>query len=402
MPNAIFTTKNYVDDRVIPNIYLGNLNQTSGTLSDDVMTKLDDIADKICSFRYYDGNTYFNSLNFHFDFPTNKYTILFTSETNNLSVMEINGISGAYTISNFLSTTQLAALNSGINSTKVATYDSYETNKQNTLVSGTNIKTINGQSILGSGNIEISSFEIPSIDITSLLGGQPLTPEQLEIIKNNNIIRFYTDSVGYDFTATKVINPVMKLINPNAVSFSFINDALEAELDTFTIDISTGTFDGRVRKIAQDINIVAGENLQLYTGDSHIGSGVSKSQMQSWLNSQEKLISGTNIKTINNQSLLGSGNITIGGGTNINVVDLGDLQESGGTLTLELTNQLFALAGTPVMLIGIFEGSMPFTTSNIMSTSSTLHILLFTNGSASATMELTRSSGEYTITIKGA
>ena len=29
---------------------------------------------------------------------------------------------------------------------------------------------------------------------------------------------------------------------------------------------------------------------------------------------QEKLVSGTNLKTINNQSLLGSGNITVGGG----------------------------------------------------------------------------------------
>ena len=35
-------------------------------------------------------------------------------------------------------------------------YDCNSDIKQDTLVSGTNIKTINGQSILGSGNIEIS------------------------------------------------------------------------------------------------------------------------------------------------------------------------------------------------------------------------------------------------------
>lgn len=34
---------------------------------------------------------------------------------------------------------------------------------------------------------------------------------------------------------------------------------------------------------------------------------------------QDKLISGTNIKTINNQSILGSGNITIGGGSSVTV-----------------------------------------------------------------------------------
>ena len=38
---------------------------------------------------------------------------------------------------------------------------------------------------------------------------------------------------------------------------------------------------------------------------------------------QAKLVSGTNIKTINNQSLLGSGNISIGGGLS-NIVDASD------------------------------------------------------------------------------
>ena len=242
------------------------------------------------------------------------------------------------------------------------------------------------------------SSEIPSIDITSIVDGQPLTTEQLEIIKNNNIIRFYSDSLGYDCTTLKVITPAMNVTNPNVVSFSILSDALEAELDTFTIDLSTGAFGGKVKKIAQDVNLDS-DKLQLYTGDAQIGNGVSKSQMQSWLNSQEKLISGTNIKTINNQSLLGSGNITIGGGsTNINVVDLGNLEAAGGTLTHELTNKIFALAGTPAMFVGAFEG-MRFTTSNVvLNSSTTLNILLFAYGSRFITMALTRSSGAYTIT----
>ena len=35
---------------------------------------------------------------------------------------------------------------------------------------------------------------------------------------------------------------------------------------------------------------------------------------------QEKLVSGTNIKTINNESILGSGNITVGGGSSVDIV----------------------------------------------------------------------------------
>lgn len=44
-------------------------------------------------------------------------------------------------------------------------------------------------------------------------------------------------------------------------------------------------------------------------------------------NKQDKLISGTNIKTINGTSILGSGNITIEGNSDANVaaVDTGDI-----------------------------------------------------------------------------
>lgn len=45
-------------------------------------------------------------------------------------------------------------------------------------------------------------------------------------------------------------------------------------------------------------------------------------------NKQDKLVSGTNIKTINNTSILGSGNITIESGNsdaNVQAVDTGDV-----------------------------------------------------------------------------
>lgn len=42
---------------------------------------------------------------------------------------------------------------------------------------------------------------------------------------------------------------------------------------------------------------------------------ITLSDINSWTNKQPLLVSGTNIKTINNNSLLGSGNITIAGGT---------------------------------------------------------------------------------------
>lgn len=62
-----------------------------------------------------------------------------------------------------LTETQLNAVNSGIDAAKVTAYDGYATaiaGKQDALVSGTNIKTLNNTSLLGSGNITIGSTEV--------------------------------------------------------------------------------------------------------------------------------------------------------------------------------------------------------------------------------------------------
>ena len=45
--------------------------------------------------------------------------------------------------------------------------------------------------------------------------------------------------------------------------------------------------------------------------------GISASDIAAWNGKQAALVSGTNIKTINNTSILGSGNITIQGGSGI-------------------------------------------------------------------------------------
>ena len=67
-----------------------------------------------------------------------------------------------------------------------------------------------------------------------------------------------------------------------------------------------------------------------------------KDEYGNWLRIQKKLVSGTNIKTINNESLLGSGNITIqsGGVTSVNgqtgtvVLNCSDVGALASTTTL--------------------------------------------------------------------
>ena len=56
-----------------------------------------------------------------------------------------------------LSSEQLTSVDDAVTSTtKTWSSSKIDTDKQNTLVSGTNIKTINGQSVLGNGDITLS------------------------------------------------------------------------------------------------------------------------------------------------------------------------------------------------------------------------------------------------------
>lgn len=69
--------------------------------------------------------------------------------------------------------------------------------------------------------------------------------------------------------------------------------------------------------------------LTAHTGNSTIH--VTSSEKSSWNGKQDALVSGTNIKTINNESLLGSGNIVIqGGGAASSAITSGDTNAVAG------------------------------------------------------------------------
>ena len=128
--------------------------------------------------------------------------------------------------------------------------------KQDTLVSGTNIKTINGQTILGSGDIEIQ-------------GG--------------------TGDVTQQYVDEKLALKVDKT-------------AYEADKATFALKTEIPSIEGLASK----------EELQNgLEGKQDKGDYALKSELSG---KQDTLVSGTNIKTINGQTLLGEGNIEIQGG----------------------------------------------------------------------------------------
>lgn len=210
---------------------------------------------------------------------------------------------------------------------KIDSLDKEMATKQDLLVSGTNIKTINSQSLLGEGNIEIESgSNIPFLFINS------------------------TTHLSGDFAAVK-----------NAI-------ANKTPFELYYVNIL-----GYGDVAASEVCFVSGENIQATfhfesTTANHTvvqttitPTGVSADT--SYHSYQEQLVSGTNIKTINGESILGEGNLEISGSggttdytqlTNkpqINSIELSgnkSLEDLGiPTKTSELTNDSGFLTSIP-------------------------------------------------------
>ena len=274
------------------------------------------------------------------------------------------------------------------------------TTKQDTLVSGTNIKTINGTSLLGSGNIEVaanvdlssyatkeelnakqdtlvSGTNIKTINGTSLLGSGDITIEggsgnvdlsnyytktETNELVNPKLEQVTLTQAEYDALQTKEENVLYIISDAEDLKFKTINGQqilgegnieIKASADnvptvqttpkgtTSNYIYSTGIFDGYgvISDITNAITYSTDE-ASIATWKRYWGEESSNSY-QSWsinaattskaglmsasdktkldgidlTTKQDVLVSGTNIKTVNGISILGEGNITIEGGS---------------------------------------------------------------------------------------
>lgn len=214
-----------------------------------------------------------------------------------------------------------------------------QANKQDTLVSGTNIKTINGQSVLGEGNIEIQQSELPIASADTLGGvkvgtGLSINPEGVLSADSpewNNISGKPEDIVNI----TERLASKLDTATYNSEKSSFATkDELNSKADASAIaDMATQTWvqgQGYLTEVPSDY-VTNSELTEGLAGKQDKGDYALKSDLNtlatkeelatkadaSALSSkQDTLVSGTNIKTINGETILGAGDITIqAGGT---------------------------------------------------------------------------------------
>lgn len=208
--------------------------------------------------------------------------------------------------------------------------------KQDTLVSGTNIKTVNGQSLLGEGNIEIqgggtvdSSLSTTSENpvqnkvITNAINGKQdagdyaLKSEIPDVsgLATKEELAAKADKTGAEFTGT-IAAPIVAFMRESQGMMGAIQaDSNNILFRTYNAGVNSITF--QVQNTAALKLTEAGiwENNQLlenkYAQLSDLNDFATTAQLN---NKQDTLVSGTNIKTINGESILGSGNIEISSG----------------------------------------------------------------------------------------
>ena len=182
------------------------------------------------------------------------------------------------------------------------TNEYHDVTKQDVLVSGTNIKTINGNSVLGSGNLVIESgsgdyndlTNKPSINSVSLVGNKTLD----------------------DLDIQSKITAINKIPYSNISDTPDLTDYAKLdELNTFEHDqtIKSQMYSGLVLENGSNPSEFA--NLG-YDGFRKNNVNVAWSNIATTMEvsaKQDILVSGSNIKTVNGNSLLGSGDIEIAG-----------------------------------------------------------------------------------------
>ena len=223
------------------------------------------------------------------------------------------------------------------------TYTIEDGGAQRTLVSGTNIKTINNESLLGSGNITLSSTDeklkwtaSTSTDtFYPLQSNSSATTSTANTLNGISVYQYYNIAGGYrrlnlgNSTAYKSTGGAYGTIRLYGSAATYYGDLVPGVLGTtsgdghisanrtWTLPDKTGTvaltsdIPTKTSDLTNDSGFITGYTETDPTVPSWAKASTKPAYTASEVGAQAILVSGTNIKTINNKSLLGSGNISI-------------------------------------------------------------------------------------------
>ena len=178
--------------------------------------------------------------------------------------------------------------------------------KQATLVSGVNIKTINSNSIVGSGDLVLTG--VGETNTTSNLGsGQGLAAP-----KSGANLPFKSLVAGTNVTMSSTANDV----------------TINATVDTSTLLVKSNNL--------SDVQSVTSSRVNLGLGNvdntSDANKPISVATASALATKQPTLVSASNIKTINGSSILGSGDLVVSGASNF-------VQAGTGAVTRTMQNK---------------------------------------------------------------
>ena len=191
---------------------------------------------------------------------------------------------------------------------------------QSKLVSGTNIKTINNNSVLGSGDLTI---DIPT-KTSDLINDSGFVDKDVNNLTHYTLAVDSGSFIDLDINSTTYV-VTLSLKNSSGTVIS--SDSIDLPLESVVVN---GSYDSTNKKIV--LTLQSGSTIDIPVGDlisglqteitssnklasdlvddtNQVNKFVSTTEKNTWNAKQDVLVSGTNIKTINNESILGLGDI---------------------------------------------------------------------------------------------
>ena len=165
--------------------------------------------------------------------------------------------------------------------------------KQDALVSGTNIKTVNNTSLLGSGNVAVQETLVSGTNIKTINGNDLLGSGNIVIQGGGGSTVSYTQTQtsGNELGTITIDGDSKKIYSPTETDPTVPSWAKASTKPSYTASEV-----GAVPTTRKVNNKALSSDVTLNASD---------------VGAQPTLVSGTNIKTINGESLLGNGNISV-------------------------------------------------------------------------------------------